>query len=224
MIMKNVSWLVGAVCALLFAGSVASFTLMNALNAHAASLPQITSSLAIGSSGQNVMTLQTLLATSHNVYPAGLVTGYYGPLTATAVAQFQIANGLPAVGRVGPLTLAKLNALIANGNTSIDVDAPIISDVQTIPSSTGVTITWNTNEMALGKVHWDSIPITMFETSTAQVEPQTSGSVITEQVSGTSHSIVIGGLNPGQTYYYSIESSDPSQNVSVTLPSAFVTP
>src|SRR5687767_7320607 len=53
----------------------------------------------------SVFVVQGLL----NRFDLGLVEdGYYGPLTARAVQQFQIDNGLSPDGRVGPLTLAKL--------------------------------------------------------------------------------------------------------------------
>jgi peptidoglycan hydrolase-like protein with peptidoglycan-binding domain len=67
--------------------------------------------LSIGSTGEDVKTLQTFLASYDHVYPEGLITGYFGALTANAVASFQAINGLPSVGRVGPLTLQKLKEL-----------------------------------------------------------------------------------------------------------------
>jgi peptidoglycan hydrolase-like protein with peptidoglycan-binding domain len=59
-----------------------------------------------------VALLQTILADHDSVYPEKLVTGYFGSLTKTAVSRFQEMNGLAAVGRVGPLTLRKLNEVM----------------------------------------------------------------------------------------------------------------
>ena len=66
-----------------------------------------------------VTNLQKFLkAMGTDIYPAGLVTGYYGPLTKAAVAKFQLKYGIvvnastPGYGRVGPKTMAKINELL----------------------------------------------------------------------------------------------------------------
>ena len=60
--------------------------------------PQIVRSLSRGSTGADVMSLQSYLGV--------IQTGYFGPLTAKAVVQFQASEALPPVGIVGPLTRA----------------------------------------------------------------------------------------------------------------------
>ncbi len=62
-----------------------------------------------GAQGDMVKTLQAILSADPNVYPEGLITGFYGKLTSKAVARFQKKLGLPQVGWVGPKTLEKLN-------------------------------------------------------------------------------------------------------------------
>jgi peptidoglycan hydrolase-like protein with peptidoglycan-binding domain len=62
-----------------------------------------------GMSGDDVAALQALLASDPDTYPEGLVTGFYGGLTANAVKNFQKKHGIEAVGFVGPKTLQKLN-------------------------------------------------------------------------------------------------------------------
>jgi peptidoglycan hydrolase-like protein with peptidoglycan-binding domain len=70
---------------------------------------KLISQLREGASGEDVKLLQEILAADPNVYPEGLVTGYFGKLTAKAIKRFQEKNGLEQVGQVGPKTLAKLN-------------------------------------------------------------------------------------------------------------------
>lgn len=62
-----------------------------------------------GMSGDDVSALQAILAADPDTYPEGLVTGFYGQLTANAVKKFQTKHGIEAVGFVGPKTLQKLN-------------------------------------------------------------------------------------------------------------------
>jgi len=68
-----------------------------------------------GVTGDDVELLQEILATDPDIYPEGLVTGYFGPLTRNAVKRFQKIAGLEQVGNVGPKTLAKINELLTEG-------------------------------------------------------------------------------------------------------------
>ena len=68
--------------------------------------------LQFGVRGNEVSRLQSVLSQFPDVYPEGLVTGYFGPLTKNAVIRFQIKYGIEAVGIIGPITRARLNALI----------------------------------------------------------------------------------------------------------------
>ncbi|MHB8660420.1 MAG: fibronectin type III domain-containing protein [Minisyncoccota bacterium] len=192
--------------------------------AHAQSTDRtpLSTQLGVGSTGSDVQRLQTFLAMDATVYPQGIVSGFYGPLTRNAVAQFQIGYGLPPVGNVGPLTLQKINGLLAAG-TPPDVDAPFVGSVKVTPASTSAVITWTTNESALGKVHYDTAPITILETSTAKTEPITNGTMVAEQNYTGTHSITLSGLTPNTLYYYSLESVDIAGNVSVSLPAVFTT-
>ncbi len=68
-----------------------------------------------GMTGEDVTLLQQILATDPDVYPEGLVTGYFGPLTRNAVKRFQKIAGLDQVGLVGPQTLSRINQLLTEG-------------------------------------------------------------------------------------------------------------
>jgi len=76
---------------------------------------ELKTQLKEGSKGENVSLLQEFLSTDPEIYPEGLVTGFYGPLTRKAVQRFQKKAGLDQVGTVGPKTLSKVNELLQEG-------------------------------------------------------------------------------------------------------------
>ena len=182
----------------------------------------IVNQLDQGATGNDVLRVQALLALNPTIYPAGLVTGYYGPLTAQAVTQFQIGYGIAPVGRVGPLTRAKMNSLIASG-LAPDVNAHPIGNVSVAVTETTATITWSTAELTRGKVNYDVAPVTLLETSAALAEPVISGTAVSESGYVQSHSVTLSGLVSGRTYSYAIQSVDLTGNVSVMLPKNFTT-
>lgn len=73
------------------------------------SVKTLVKTLGLGSHGDDVKVLQALLAADSDIYPEGLISGYYGQLTAKAVRRYQAKHGLPQVGIVGPRTLNNLN-------------------------------------------------------------------------------------------------------------------
>lgn len=77
---------------------------------------QLTRSLSRGMSGDDVEELQKLLASDPDIYPEGLVTGYYGTLTERAVERLQEKFGIETVGIVGPQTRGTINQLFKNLN------------------------------------------------------------------------------------------------------------
>lgn len=70
-----------------------------------------------GSRGNAVSNLQRALKADSSIYPEGLVTGYFGPLTENAIRRFQAKHNIVSsgdanttgYGAVGPRTNAKLN-------------------------------------------------------------------------------------------------------------------
>ena len=76
---------------------------------------KLTRNLSRGMTGEEVKLLQEILATDPEIYPEGLVTGYYGLLTEKAVKKFQEKASIEQVGVVGPQTLAKINSLLTEG-------------------------------------------------------------------------------------------------------------
>jgi peptidoglycan hydrolase-like protein with peptidoglycan-binding domain len=185
--------------------------------------------LDVGANGSDVSELQTFLALDPTIYPQGLVTGYFGPLTASAVSKFQTRNGIDAVGRVGPITLAALNTQMTGGiSTGQDVSAPLILSVGATATNSGAAIIWTTNDLAQGKVYYDTAPIrlnnTFDETGINFVLPTVSGTLAqNDTLARTSHAVNITGLMPNTTYYYLAEVMDSSNNVSITPPASFRT-
>lgn len=78
-----------------------------------------TRDLTLGSTGADVVELQTMLVGSGNlVMPAGVSMGYFGPLTQSALASYQAANGIaPAAGYFGPITRGHVAANCSTGST-----------------------------------------------------------------------------------------------------------
>ncbi len=181
-----------------------------------------TRDLDLGSRGADVSRLQTLLATDTNVYPQALVTGYFGGLSKAAVEQFQAGYGIPVVGRVGPMTRARLNT-VALSFTGVDSHAPAISSVNISVSQNNATIAWNTNELTRSKVYYDSNAIYMTEAAGQMMEPGVSGSVAQDTTLNMSHSMTIPNLQSGRLYQYVIVSVDAQGNASMTMPATFTT-
>jgi len=200
----------------------------------------LSTSLDIGSRGANVTSLQTFLAQDASIYPSRLVTGYYGPLTAAAVTQFQTRYGISAIGRVGPQTRAKINELIASGGFGGGVStdnsvskAPYIYNSATSlinPSGnlagSGVALSWQTDEPARGTVFYSLSPFILTESSSPTQEPGISSakSIMVDNTYSTSKTINLNDLwtaNNSNSYYYMIEAVDANGNISVTWPKTF---
>lgn len=89
--------------------------------------------LGTGSQGENVKILQAILAADPEIYPEGIISGYFGQLTSQATKRFQKKHGIEQVGFVGPKTLKKLNdELIQN---------PLSFETTTTATSTSATST-----------------------------------------------------------------------------------
>jgi len=183
----------------------------------------ISSEIGVGSTGADVTTLQTFLATDPTIYPQGLVTGVFGPLTEAAVVNWQTANNISATGFVGPLTLAAINADLSGGvavttGSSADIGptAPIIElpTVAVLPSTNSASITWTTNEPSYSRVMFGSVYPFLYATAP---------SVQSSNGFSTSANVTINGLNPNTTYYYTLESKDANGTFAWTIERPFTT-
>lgn len=103
-----------------------------------------TTYLTVGSTGSDVVALQTWLIANGYAIPsisAGTATpGYFGQQTKAAVVKYQAAVGLPSTGFVGPLTIAKLNGT-AGSVTMTPVMCPAGYTCTANPGTTPVVVT-----------------------------------------------------------------------------------
>ncbi len=73
----------------------------------------LNNNLYLGVSNNNVTCLQQFLKDQgQDIYPEGLVTGYFGSLTKSAVMRFQKKYNIPNTGFVGSLTRNKINQML----------------------------------------------------------------------------------------------------------------
>jgi hypothetical protein len=182
---------------------------------------QLTGQLDLGQSNNNVTSLQTFFADNSALYPEGLITGYFGGLTGNAVKRFQAQYGFDQVGRVGPVTLEKINSLIATGGwTTVDVSGPAFSNVSRGQNSNSATFTFNTNENTIARVVFNTSPLMFNE---GDINSNGFGAIggFAANSSGnmvTSHSVTITNLQSNTVYYYTVIATDASGNVSVVGP------
>lgn len=101
------------------ASMVLSFVAPVAAGAQTMTATSFHTNLTIGSTGSDVVALQSwLVAKGYLVIPAGTSMGYFGNLTKNALAAYQSAKGIsPAVGFFGPITQAAVNAEAAVGGS-----------------------------------------------------------------------------------------------------------
>ena len=79
-----------------------------------------------GTTTERTRNLQRWLSRDRNVYPEGLVTGYYGNLTREAVKRFQCKYNIvcggdsstTGYGNAGPITVRKMNEVFGNNQNS----------------------------------------------------------------------------------------------------------
>ncbi|MBI4132667.1 MAG: peptidoglycan-binding protein [Candidatus Sungbacteria bacterium] len=88
-----------------------------------AAVADLVRTLREGTTGDDVKILQSVLAADPEIYPEGLITGYFGRLTAQAVRRYQAKHGIETVGAVGPKTLRKLNEDLQSSPVTLEDSA-----------------------------------------------------------------------------------------------------
>ena len=149
--------------------------------------PELTRSLSRGSSGDDVRKLQEFLARDKEIYPNGLITGFFGPLTEVAVKKWQEKQGIESVGIVGPKTIAKLQelgkgvvqGLIERGAGVSGIIPPGLLTAPGVQPPTGASLA------AGGKKFETATTTQVIVTSTLAVATTTTSSIATTTPSGT---------------------------------------
>lgn len=207
------------------------FVLSLGVGSAAAHAATISTQLDVGDTGQEVTDLQKYLATNASIYPEGFVTGYFGSLTQAATQRFQatqniVSSGSPATtgyGRVGPLTMTRLNALMSGGNVSWDT-VPIQGPIAVQHDRTTATYNWTTNEPTQGQVYWSTLPIQSDEATGPYQTPYVSGTLAMDAGGlQTSHTVTVSNLQANTTYNYLVRSIDSAGNITMILPRSFHT-
>lgn len=194
-----------------------------ALSSQVFAYTQIKGQIDLGQSGADITSLQTFFADNADIYPAGIVSGYFGNLSSSAVKKFQAQYGFDQVGRVGPVTRDKINSLIVNGGwtlASSDVSGPAFYNVTRGQNTNSATFTFNTDENTIARVVFNTSPLMFNE---GDINSNGFGAIGGYAASSynnmmTSHSVTITNLLPNTVYYYTIIATDKSGNVSVVGP------
>lgn len=205
-------------------GIIAATLAVSIMPSHA-SADTLYRQLQFGMRGNDVSSLQTFLGTDSTIYPQGLVTGYFGGLTKSAVSNFQARNGIPTAGRVGPQTLPVINAQMANGMNNGGViaggRAASIYNINVAVNRNVPTISWTTDELTKGVVYYSSSPLSAYERENSV--DINSASIMTDTNFRSSQSVAIPNLASNTTYYYMLYTTDQDGNVSVTTQQTFQT-
>lgn len=202
-----------------FVAITALFVLVLLTSMTTANAATLYSELQLGMSGAEVTTLQNFLASDTTIYPEGLVTGYFGVLTQNAVKRYQTQHGIPAVGRVGPMTLASINGGFGgsggSGSMSGDVTAPVVLKITATAATTSAFIVWKTDEAVFGRVMYSTT--WPFVYGAAPSVSSKSGDENLSQV------VNLTGLQSRTTYYFVLESEDKAGNTTYSISNTFRT-
>ena len=210
----------------------------------------ISRTLALGSTGADVSALQQFLQTrGYYIYPT--ITGYFGAVTQKAVEAFQSANGIEAIGSVGPITRAKIAALT---NSCIPAAGSTTSATPTI-TTTSSTATTTTSATIPGDgggggggggggstptpdTTPPSAPTNLVATATSSSEIDLSWTASTDNVAVANYDVFRNGaqiaspsgtmyqdtgLSAGTPYTYYVEAVETSGNISAASASVSAT-
>ena len=129
--------------------SLATSALVIGAFAMSASAYVFSNYLSVGSTGNDVVALQSFLVSKGFLtMPAGVAEGYFGSLTKAAVVAYQASVSLPSTGYVGPMTVKVLNAGGSTASTGAATCPAGYSCAQTTPVTFACPSGWTCTPLA----------------------------------------------------------------------------
>lgn len=184
----------------------------------AIALHTLTQTLSRGMSNDQVADLQRYLAMHSDIYPEGLITGYFGALTEQAVKRLQVAKGLEPVGIVGPKTRVIINTEIiplSARSSGGGVSSPTVVSFQSGSAMTTVALQTGATTSSSTAATPATNTTTSSTASTTSATPSTSGNV----TSGGSSS---GGSSGSTAATTTLDTTPPSVSLSAPIVNATV--
>lgn len=205
-----------------------------------------------GMSGDDIKILQELLASDPDVYPEGLITGYFGKATQRAVKRLQKRLCIDQVGQVGPQTMARINELLREGagksyggkgghvpagllrapgiqkklcGTSTPATTTPATTTDTVaPVISGIVATATTATSV--QINWATNELADSKVWYGTVNPvvtATPTAVVSSSIYALNHTMTLSGLTPTTTYYYVVVSADQAGNTATGAQQSFTT-
>jgi peptidoglycan hydrolase-like protein with peptidoglycan-binding domain len=149
---QTVACPVGYVCTPSTTTSPTTVTPVQTATSTADSCYLFTQNLSIGSTGPDVVALQTwLIANGYNIRSISTKEtkkGYFGIQTANALKVYQTKAGIPVTGKLDPITREKINSSCTTVS-GISVISPKTGDVYnvTLPTIANFNVDWTSNNI-----------------------------------------------------------------------------
>lgn len=166
----------------------------------------ITTPVAYGTTSSVVTRVQQFLIAQK--FLSATATGYYGPLTAAAVEQFQIAMGISPTyaKRVGPLTIAAINDVLTGKRSPLGASLPAVRTLQATDVTASTALL--SGSILAPEIAGSVTPSFWYGTTMAY--GFTAQTVITDGIAAAR----VSGLSCGTTYHFkfTVENSTGASN------------
>lgn len=192
---------------------------------------KINRSLQRGITGDDVKGLQIFLSQFPSIYPEGLVTGYFGALTESAVKKWQAQQGIESIGIVGPKTTARINEIIEHGAGQSGVVPPglikapgvqstiqiptIVSPVVSPVGVVTVVTPASTQSLTTGQISAPSAPTTVTTPNTTNTATTNTTTATTSTTPTATTTTVVTTVNTAAPVISNIQVTNITANTAV---------